>query len=63
MMKHEISSSETPEKHMTQEGKSGHVQEEVVLYKVWLAETHGYNKGKATGMCILKTKDVWEREF
>ena len=63
MMKHEIGSSETPEKHVALEEKSGHVQEMVELRKVWLAETHGHDMGKVTGMWILKTKDVWKREF
>lgn len=63
MMKHENSASETPEKHKTLEEKSGHEQEMVGLYKVWLAEAHGHNIGKVTGMCFLKTKDVWKKEI
>lgn len=51
MMKHEIGSSKAPEKRMTQEEKSGHVQE-MVGWDPW-----------APNMCIHKTKDLLEKEI
>lgn len=59
-MKHEIGFSESP--HDPRWGKSGHVQEMEEMYKVWLAETRGHSMRKVTGMCILKTKDVWKKK-
>lgn len=63
MMKHLISSSEIPEKHMALEGKSGHVQEIEGLYNLWLAETHGHDIGEGNWHVYPQNKDVCDREF